>query len=85
MLDTAEGMRGLEIYTPDGIFVGVVSEIIVDLEDMRADSLFVADANPVLVDGDVSVAIPMRWVASVGDVILLNTFPKRVTAAGVTG
>lgn len=85
MLETAEKLKGLEIYTPDGVFVGIVSEIIVDIAGMRADSLYVYDANPALVDENVSIAIPMRWVAGVGDVIILNTFPERVTAEGVDG
>lgn len=85
MLETAEKLKGLEIYTPDGVFVGIVSEVIVDIAGMRADSLYVQEGNPVLVDADVSIAIPMRWVGSVGDIIILNTFPKKVTAEGVNG
>ncbi|MCK9322725.1 MAG: PRC-barrel domain-containing protein [Candidatus Methanomethylophilaceae archaeon] len=78
MLETADNLKGLEIYTPNGVFVGVVDEIILNVSEMKAESLFVNSANPALVDDNVSIAIPMRWVQSVGDIIILNAFPERV-------
>ncbi|MDY0223977.1 MAG: PRC-barrel domain-containing protein [Candidatus Methanomethylophilaceae archaeon] len=78
MLETADNLKGLEIYTPNGVFVGVVDEIILNISEMKAESLFVNSANPALVDDNVSIAIPMRWVQSVGDIIILNAFPERV-------
>lgn len=76
MLENISNIKGLEIYTPGGIFVGVVDEVIIDIRSMKASGLFVADANPALVDEKVSVSIPLRWVQSVGDVIILNRFPN---------
>ena len=78
MLETADNIKGLEIYAPNGIFVGVVDEIILNISEMKAESLFVSSANPALVDDDISIAIPMRWIQSVGDIIILNAFPDRV-------
>jgi sporulation protein YlmC with PRC-barrel domain len=75
MLETVNNIKGLEIYTPSGIFVGVVDEVIIDIAEMGANGLFVADANPALVDENVSINIPLRWVQSIGDVIILNRFP----------
>jgi len=71
-------MKGLEIYTPDGIFLGVVDDVIIDITGLRADSLYVERASPVLVDEGVAVAIPFRWIQSVGDIIILSHFPSRV-------
>lgn len=78
MLEALDSIKGLEIYTPKGIFVGVVDEVVMNITEMRAESLFVADANPVLVDEKVSISIPMRWVQCIGDVIILNRFPNEV-------
>jgi sporulation protein YlmC with PRC-barrel domain len=76
MLENINNIKGLEIYTPAGIFVGVVDEVVMDIEGMEAYGLFVADANPVLVDEKASISIPMRWVQSIGDIIILNRFPN---------
>ncbi|MDR3075571.1 MAG: PRC-barrel domain-containing protein [Candidatus Methanoplasma sp.] len=78
MLERISDVKGLEIYTPSGILVGIVDEVIIDIAKMAADALFVADANPVLADEKVSISIPLRWVQSIGDVIILNRFPNEV-------
>lgn len=77
MLENINKIKGLEIYTPAGIFVGVVDEVVIDIPEMKATGLFVADANPMLVDENVSIGIPYRWVQSIGDIIILNRFPNR--------
>jgi Uncharacterized conserved protein len=75
-------IKNLEIYTPGGIFVGIVDEIILNIPEMRVEGLFVADANPYLVDETVSISIPFRWVQSIGDVIILNRFPDERIKSG---
>jgi len=75
MLETIKNIKGLEIYTPDGIFVGVVNEIVIDIPEMSVIELFVTDANPYLVDEDTSIGIPFRWIQCIGDIIILNRFP----------
>ena len=76
MLETLSDLKGLEIYTPGGIFVGVVDEVVIDIPKMAAVGLYVADANPSLVDENVAISIPFRWVQSIGDIIILNRFPN---------
>ena len=76
MLENINNIKGLEIYTPAGIFVGTVDEVVVDISVMRVKELFVADANPLLVDERASIGIPFRWVQSIGDIIILNRFPS---------
>lgn len=77
-MEALDNIKGLEIYTPKGIFVGVVDEMIMNITEMKAEALFVKDANPVLVDKNVSISIPMRWIQCIGDVIILNRFPSEV-------
>ena len=82
MLENLNNIKGLEVYTPAGIFVGVINEVVIDISKMRASGLFIADANPVLVDENVSISIPMRWVQSIGDVVILNRFPDEKIRSG---
>jgi aspartate 1-decarboxylase len=53
---------------------------VVDVENGAVDGLFVGETNPLLVEGSRAVSVPYRWIQSVGDVVILRYFPKRVTA-----
>jgi sporulation protein YlmC with PRC-barrel domain len=75
MLEKIGNIKGLEIYTPGGIFVGIVDEVVIDLPQMSIAELFVIDANPALVDESASIGIPFRWIQSIGDIVILNRFP----------
>jgi len=46
MLERINNIKGLEIYTPSGIFVGIVDEVVIDIQRMGIAELFVIDANP---------------------------------------
>jgi sporulation protein YlmC with PRC-barrel domain len=78
MLEEVTSLLGLQIYTNFGVFVGVVNNVIVDIKKHRADSLFVEETNPSLVEASRSVTIPFRWVQNVGDIILLKHFPQHI-------
>ncbi len=70
----------LPVYTREGVYVGHVKNIFLDMDEKRISSLLVTNTNPVLVEGNVDVAVPYRWVNSVGDIIILSYFPPRVAA-----
>lgn len=78
MWETISNIIGLEIYNPEGIFVGIVDEVIIDLSRMKAYGLYVEKANPTLVDDKISISIPFSWVRGIGDVVILRTFPDHV-------
>lgn len=80
MLEEASELIGLQVYTSNGIFLGNVNNLVIDLENKRVDGLFVSETNPLLVEDSKAVNVPFRWIQAVGDVILLKYFPKRVTA-----
>ncbi|NLN71659.1 MAG: photosystem reaction center subunit H [Thermoplasmatales archaeon] len=82
MLEETDNVIGLEVYTPEGIFLGQVDRVILDVPNKKVDGLFMETASPVLVDEGVSINIPYGWVQSVGDVVLLRYFPKRVSRNG---
>ncbi|MDR0778668.1 MAG: PRC-barrel domain-containing protein [Methanomassiliicoccaceae archaeon] len=79
MLEEAGNLIGLEVYTPGGIFVGVVNNLVIDLKNNKVDGLFLDASSPALVDHGVPLNIPFRWVQSVGDIIILRAFPDHVS------
>lgn len=79
MLEEARNLIGLEVYTPSGIFVGIVNNLVMDLRNNKVNGLFLEESNPAVADNGVSLNIPFRWVQSVGDIIILKVFPDRVT------
>lgn len=85
MLEEISKIEGLEIYSPNGIFVGYADKYVIDPEDKRVTGIFMESASPVVADADVSIKIPYRWVQSIGDVIILKTFPEYVYKDGRIG
>jgi sporulation protein YlmC with PRC-barrel domain len=79
MLEEASELIGLQVYTSAGIFLGNVNNLVIDLDNKRVDGLFVSETNPLLVEESKAVNVPFRWIQSVGDIIILKYFPKRVT------
>jgi len=69
----------LPVYTRGGVYVGHVNNVFIDMDEKRVSSLLVSNTNPTLVEGTVDVAVPYRWVTSVGDIVILSYFPERVT------
>jgi len=69
----------LPVYTRQGIYVGHVSNVFIDMDEKRVSQLLVTNTNPTLVEGTSDVAVPYRWVNSIGDIVILSYFPERVT------
>jgi sporulation protein YlmC with PRC-barrel domain len=68
----------LPVYTREGLYVGHVKNIFLEIEEKRIGSLLVTNTNPTLVEGSVDIAVPYRWVNSVGDIIILSNFPGKI-------
>ncbi len=79
MLEEISELIGLQVYTNRGIFLGNVNNLIVDVDECRVEGVFIGDTNPLLVEGSRAISVPYRWIQSVGDVIILRHFPKRVS------
>lgn len=69
----------LPVYTRDGNYIGNIRNIFFDMDQKRVSSLLVTNTNPSIVDGSVDVAVPYRWVNSVGDIVILSHFPNKVS------
>jgi len=68
----------LPVYTREGIYVGHVKNVFLDMDEKRVSSLLVTNTNPSIVEGTVDVAVPYRWVNAVGDIVILSYFPDKV-------
>ena len=70
----------LPVYNRDGIYIVYVGNVFLDMDEKRISSLLLTNTNPIIVEGKVDVAVPYRWVNSIGDIVILSHFPERVTA-----
>ena len=73
---------GREVYSNNGVYVGEVEDIQLNLDDETVTALAVADLNGELFEsyaaGSRGVLVPYRWVRAVGDVILVNDVVERI-------
>ena len=75
---------GREVYSHNGVFVGEVEDIRLDLQKELVTGLALGDVNHELFDARVSasdsegVIVPYRWVRAVGDIILINDIVERL-------
>ena len=80
MLQEISELIGLSVYTRAGVFIGNVDNLVLDVEQRKVESLFLATTNPVLVEDSKAVSVPFRWIQAVGDIVVLKHFPHRVTS-----
>jgi len=73
---------GREVYSNNGVFVGEVEDVRLDLDAQAVTGLALAELNGQLFAGRVErntgVIVPYRWVRAVGDVILVNDIIERL-------
>ncbi len=76
---------GREVYSNNGVFVGEVEDLRLDLDRQQVTGLALADLNVELfrdaVEGSRGVILPYRWVRAVGDVVLVNDVVERIREA----
>lgn len=74
---------GREVYSNNGVFVGEVEDIRLDLDTQTVTGLALHQLNDELfgerVAGARGVIVPYRWVRAVGDVILVNDIVERLS------
>ncbi len=73
---------GREVYTNNGVFVGAVEDLRLNLETEAVTGLALTDVNNDLfadmVDRRQGVLVPYRWVRSVGDIVLITDTVERL-------
>ncbi|AGN27041.1 PRC-barrel domain-containing protein [Candidatus Methanomassiliicoccus intestinalis] len=80
MLEEASELMGLQVYTSAGIYLGNVTNLVIDIDKKKVEGLFINETNPLLVEESKAVSVPFRWIQSIGDIIILRYFPKRVSS-----
>lgn len=78
MLEEISELIGLQVYTSKGMYLGNVSNLIIDVNTSKVEGLFIGDTNPLLVEDSKNVSVPFRWIQSIGDIVILRFFPGRV-------
>lgn len=73
---------GREVYSNNGVFVGEIEDIRLNLEREVVTGLALGDINRDLFNSRVSgregVIVPYRWVRAVGDIVLVNDIVERL-------
>ncbi|UIO98802.1 PRC-barrel domain-containing protein [Halobaculum sp. CBA1158] len=73
---------GREVYSNNGVFVGEVEDVRLDLDSQAVTGLALSAVSDELfgsrIDPGKGVMIPYRWVRAVGDVILVNDTVERL-------
>jgi sporulation protein YlmC with PRC-barrel domain len=73
---------GREVYSNNGVFVGEVEDVRLDLDQELVTGLALAELNDELfadhIPAGKGVMIPYRWVRAVGDVVLINDVVERL-------
>lgn len=72
---------GREVYSTNGVFVGEVEDIRLDLDERVVTGLALTQLNGELFSAEAGsargVIVPYRWVQAVGDVVLVNEVVER--------
>lgn len=73
---------GREVYSNNGVFVGEVEDLRLNLDTEVVNGLALSALNPDLFasqeTGSKGVIVPYRWVRSVGDVVLVSDVVERL-------
>ena len=73
---------GREVYTKNGVFVGEVEDLRLDLDVTQVTGLALHQLNGELFDDEVEsargVIVPYRWVQAVGDIVIVNDVIERL-------
>ena len=75
---------GREVYTKNGVFVGEVEDLRLDLDRQSVTGLALHQLNHELFSSEAhssrGVIVPYRWVQSVGDVVIVNEIVERIAS-----
>ncbi|PSQ06445.1 photosystem reaction center subunit H [Halobacteriales archaeon QS_4_69_31] len=73
---------GREVYTKNGVFVGEVEDLRLDLDVQQVTGLALHELNDELfgpeVESSRGVILPYRWVQAVGDIVIINDVVERL-------
>jgi sporulation protein YlmC with PRC-barrel domain len=72
---------GREVYSNNGVYVGEVEDVRLDIERETVTGLALATLNTDIFGNTMQdtrgIIVPYRWVRAVGDVVLINDIVER--------
>ena len=78
---------GREVYTKNGVFLGEVEDLRLNLDGQSVTGLALHELNRELFAQEAAsargVIVPYRWVQAVGDVIIVNDIAERIQRSKV--
>jgi len=74
--EEASSLIGRTVFTKDGLQVGTIVNLVLDVEERTLDSIFVHISNPAYLDQPMTVNVPFRWVHGIRDICVLNFLPS---------
>lgn len=79
MIGEISTLLGLRVYTDEGRYVGVVKDLVLDVEKRQIRSLAISDFNRAVIDSKAKgILLPYRLVKAVGDIIIVkDVFEKK--------
>lgn len=78
MIGEISTLFGLRVYTDEGRFIGIISDVIIDLDRRQIRGLALSEFNRTLIDSKApGVILPYRLVKSVGDIVIIKDVFKR--------
>jgi len=82
MQDEITRLVGRNVYSNNGVFVGRVEDVQLDIDERRISGLALGESNEELFDtnGDKGIIIPYRWVSAVGDIVIIKDIIERLRA-----
>ena len=78
MLIEVTSLYNLEVYTPKGIYLGRINEVLVDVNKNNIYEVILEETNPTIIDDSRSVGVPFRWIDSVSEIVVLKYFPGKI-------
>ncbi len=78
MISEISTLFGLRVYTDEGRYIGVVSDVVIDLERRQIRGLALSEFNRTIIDSKApGIILPYRLVKSVGDIVIVKDVFKR--------
>ncbi len=81
-VDEITALVGREVYSNNGVFVGEIEDVRLNLDQQTVTGLALGELNSELFTRTVQpgkgVILPYRWVRAVGDVVLVNDIIERL-------
>ncbi len=79
MIGEISTLLGLKVYTDEGRYVGVIKDLVLDIEGRQIKSLAISDFNKTLIDSKArGILLPYRLVKAVGDIVIVkDVFRKK--------